>query len=69
CGEVLTKKYGFIGEFSIDACVDKEGNYYLFEVNAKPMLFDEVEIEEKRCQQLVKLFYTQTNFPSKNKTN
>lgn len=69
CGEVLTKKYGFIGEFSIDACVDKEGNYYLFEINAKPMLFDEVEIEEKRCKQLVKLFYTLTNFPSKNKTN
>ncbi|WP_312096332.1 YheC/YheD family protein [Niallia sp.] len=69
CGGVLTKKYGFIGEFSIDACVDKKGNYYLFEINAKPMLFDEDEIEEKRCQQLIKLFYKMTNFPFKNKTD
>ncbi|MER2060659.1 MAG: YheC/YheD family protein [Niallia sp.] len=69
CGTILTKKYGFLGEFSIDACVDKKGNYYLFEINAKPMLFDEEEIEEKRCQQLIKLFYTLTNFPFKNKTD
>lgn len=69
CGSLLTKKYGFIGEFSIDACVDKNGHYYLFEINAKPMLFDEKEIEEKRCQQLIKLFYTLTKFPFKNKSN
>jgi len=69
CGSILTKKYGFIGEFSIDACIDKNDHYYLFEINAKPMLFDEKEIEEKRCQQLIKLFYTLTNFPYKNKSH
>lgn len=69
CGILLTKKYGFIGEFSIDACVDKNGRYFLFEINAKPMLFDEIEIEEKRCQQLIKLFYSLTNFPFQNKSH
>ncbi|MFT8320739.1 MAG: YheC/YheD family protein [Bacillus sp. (in: firmicutes)] len=57
CGPALSEHFGFFGEFSIDACVDKEGNYYLFEVNSKPMLFDEAEIEAKRCTQLVNLFY------------
>jgi hypothetical protein len=69
CGDILSKKYGFIGEFSIDACVNKKGRYYLFEINAKPMLFDEEEIEEKRCQQLIKIFYALTNFHSRHNSN
>ncbi|WP_445486544.1 YheC/YheD family protein [Niallia sp. 03133] len=57
CGPALSEHFGFFGEFSIDACVDKKGNYYLFEINSKPMLFDEEEIESNRCSQLIKLFY------------
>ncbi|MGP7818978.1 YheC/YheD family endospore coat-associated protein [Niallia sp. 01092] len=57
CGPVLSEHFGFFGEFSIDACVDKDGNYYIFEINSKPMLFDEEEIETKRCRQLINLFY------------
>lgn len=62
CGELLTSRFGFFGEFSIDACIDKSGNYYIFEVNSKPMLFDEPEIETNRCRQLAKLFYELSGF-------
>lgn len=62
CGNLLSSHYGFFGEFSIDACVDKEGNYYLFEINAKPMLFDEPHIEKARCQRLSYLFFELTKF-------
>lgn len=57
CGNCLSDQFGFFGEFSIDACVDIHGDYYLFEINSKPMLFDEQEIEQARCSQLIKLFY------------
>lgn len=62
CGPVLTEAYGFFGEFSIDATVDKQGNYYLIEINAKPMVFDETEMEDNRCTQLVKLFLELSSF-------
>lgn len=62
CGPVLSEAYGFFGEFSIDATVDKQGNYYLFEINAKPMVFDETEMENNRCAQLVKLFLELSSF-------
>lgn len=63
CGILLSSHYGFFGEFSIDATVDKEGNYFLFEINAKPMLFDEPHIEKTRCHKLAHLFFELTNFP------
>jgi len=63
CGKLLTEQYGFFGEFSIDACIDKEGKYYIFEVNSKPMLFDEPHIEEARINHLLYLFYSLSNFP------
>ncbi len=62
CGALLTSRFGFFGEFSIDACIDKNGNYYIFEVNSKPMLFDEPEIETNRCRQLARLFYELSGF-------
>ena len=62
CGALLSSQHGFFGEFSIDACVDKQGNYYIFEVNSKPMLFDEPEIETNRCRQLAQLFYELAGF-------
>lgn len=62
CGDALTNEYGFFGEFSIDACKDIYGKYYLFEINAKPMLFDEKEIEANRCSKLIQLFYQLSGF-------
>lgn len=56
-GKVLSKRFGFFGEFSIDAGIDQSGQYYIYEVNSKPMSFDEKEIEERRIAQLCKLFF------------
>jgi len=61
-GEALTENYGFFGEFSIDAGISKRGDYYLYEVNSKPMSFDEIKIEGKKIEQLCRLFFQLTNF-------
>lgn len=55
-GRALSKKFGYFGEFSIDAGVSKTGQYYLYEVNSKPMKFDEPEIEAERLNELCRLF-------------
>jgi hypothetical protein len=55
-GRVLSEQLGFFGEFSIDAGMDSNGNYIIYEVNSKPMSFDEGEIEGKRIIQLCDLF-------------
>jgi glutathione synthase/RimK-type ligase-like ATP-grasp enzyme len=61
-GKALTEKFGFFGEFSIDAAISITGKYYIFEVNSKPMSFDEEEIENKRLNQLCRLFFQLTHF-------
>jgi hypothetical protein len=55
-GRVLSNQLGFLGEFSIDAGMDSEGNYVIYEVNSKPMSFDEEEIERKRIIHLCDIF-------------
>jgi glutathione synthase/RimK-type ligase-like ATP-grasp enzyme len=55
-GEALTNQFGFFGEFSIDAGQSQTGQYYLFEVNSKPMSFDEPHIEERKTDHLCRLF-------------
>ncbi|HWO76980.1 MAG TPA: YheC/YheD family protein [Bacillus sp. (in: firmicutes)] len=55
-GKELNKAFGVFYEFSIDIGLDENQHPYLFEVNAKPMTFDEEEIESKRMQQLCTLF-------------
>lgn len=55
-GHVLTDQLGFFGEFSIDAGIDSEGNYVIYEVNSKPMSFDEEQIERRRIISLCDLF-------------
>lgn len=62
-GKALTEHFDYFGEFSIDAGIDKSGHYYIYEVNSKPMSFDETEIEEKRIDQLCRLFFQLTGFP------
>lgn len=55
-GTVLSKHLGFIGEFSMDLGENEEGALFIYEVNSKPMQFDETDIEENRLLQLKKLF-------------
>jgi glutathione synthase/RimK-type ligase-like ATP-grasp enzyme len=55
-GRKLSNHFGYFGEFSIDAGVSNTGDYYIYEVNSKPMSFDEQEIEEKKIDQLCRLF-------------
>lgn len=56
CGVVLSKQLGFFGEFSIDLGENEEGHLFIYEVNSKPMQFDEAKIEANRLRQLKQLF-------------
>ncbi len=61
-GLLLTEELGYFGEFSLDAGLTEEGEYAIFEVNSKPMSFDESQIEEKRITALADLFFRKTGF-------
>ncbi|MFJ7728016.1 YheC/YheD family protein [Neobacillus sp. NPDC097160] len=60
-GKALSDQFGYFGEFSIDAGVSNSGQYYIYEVNSKPMSFDETEIEERKIEQLCRLFLQLTD--------
>jgi glutathione synthase/RimK-type ligase-like ATP-grasp enzyme len=62
CGNTLSSELGFFGEFTIDLGLDLTGKIWIYEVNAKPMKFDEVEIEKNKFTKLINLFYELTNF-------
>ncbi|MDX8363346.1 YheC/YheD family protein [Cytobacillus sp. IB215316] len=62
CGQALNKKMGFIGEFSIDIGRSKEGLLYIYEINSKPMVFDEKAIQKNGINNLVQLFQEVTAF-------
>jgi hypothetical protein len=62
CGRQLVDFYDDVGEFSADIGVTQEGKYYIFELNAKPMDFDEPEIKQQAAENLVKVFYERTNY-------
>jgi hypothetical protein len=55
-GAQLSETFGFFGEFSIDMGISQSGQYYIYEVNSKPMSFDESEIEERKIEHLCHLF-------------
>lgn len=59
-GTILTENLGFIGEFSMDIGLGTDGTPYLFEINSKPMIFDEDDIQDKRIVQIVELFLSLT---------
>jgi hypothetical protein len=61
-GGALSDEFGYFGEFSIDAGISDSGHYYLYEVNSKPMSFDETEIEERKIEQLCRVFLQLTDF-------
>lgn len=60
-GEALNKQQGHFYEFSMDIGV-QQGHYFIFEINSKPMVFDEIEIKEKGMENLIHLFYELSNF-------
>lgn len=67
-GKTLSNCFQFVGEFSMDVGMDKKGNFYLYEINSKPMAFDEKEIFNKGIAQLSSLFFLlaekkNTSFP------
>lgn len=43
---------GLIGEMSMDLGIDRSGNLWFFEANAKPMKFDEPEIRRKSLERI-----------------
>lgn len=55
-GKTLQRQYKQIGEFSMDVGKADNGDLYLFEVNSKPMVFDEVEIRRIGLKHLIELF-------------
>lgn len=62
CGQQLHQHFQFVGEFSLDIGRTKTGDYYIFEINAKPMIFDEPHIRSIGIKHLIRLFYKLTNF-------
>jgi glutathione synthase/RimK-type ligase-like ATP-grasp enzyme len=56
CGKEISGRFGFVGEFSADIGVGKNGTLYVYELNAKPMIFDEPDIRQSGAKQLISLF-------------
>ncbi|NUK28640.1 YheC/YheD family protein [Parageobacillus sp. VR-IP] len=56
CGKEISGRFGFVGEFSADIGVGKDGTLYVYELNAKPMIFDEPDIQQNGAKQLISLF-------------
>ncbi|PET67141.1 hypothetical protein CN514_10840 [Bacillus sp. AFS001701] len=48
-------------EFSMDIGI-QNNHYYIFEINSKPMVFDEIAIKEQGLENLIRLFYVLSNF-------
>jgi hypothetical protein len=40
----------------------QNNHYYIFEINSKPMVFDEIAIKEQGLENLIRLFYELSNF-------
>jgi hypothetical protein len=59
---MLEEKYNKVKEFSMDIGRDKNDHYWIFEVNAKPMSFDEKIIQEKRMNNLMTIFFKESGF-------
>lgn len=60
--ERLEEQFAPLNELSFDIGCDQAGQYWLFEANAKPMVFDEPEIEAKRMKRLIGTFYEKSGF-------
>ncbi|WP_017754255.1 YheC/YheD family endospore coat-associated protein [Calidifontibacillus oryziterrae] len=56
CGVTLSSKYQNLKEFSVDIGKSVSGHYYIFDINAKPMKFDEIDIYESGIKNLMQIF-------------
>ncbi|WP_408009480.1 YheC/YheD family protein [Pseudalkalibacillus sp. A8] len=61
-GKALDRATGPIGEFSIDLGVDSENRYWIFEINSKPMVFDENDIQKKSIERWYQQILWMTGF-------
>jgi glutathione synthase/RimK-type ligase-like ATP-grasp enzyme len=58
CGKQLLVTFGLIGEFSMDLGIkENDDELVVFEINSKPMKFDEIDIEAKRLERLADSFF------------
>jgi hypothetical protein len=55
-GSSLLTFYRNIGEFSMDVGKSENGDLFIFEVNSKPMVFDEDSIRKDGLNHLIQLF-------------
>lgn len=63
-GKQLTRETkSFIGEFSIDVGKSVDNQYYIYEINSKPMVFDETPIKNKGLENLTKLLIMRASTP------
>jgi len=60
-GEALNKNEANFYEFSMDIGL-QNNHYYIFEINSKPMVFDETAIKQQGLENLIRLFYELSNF-------
>ncbi|WP_121609700.1 YheC/YheD family endospore coat-associated protein [Mesobacillus foraminis] len=61
-GFLISRELGYFGEFSIDAGITERGNYVLYEVNSKPMSFDEEDIEQRKTSKIMELLFLKAGF-------
>jgi hypothetical protein len=62
CGLQLSKAFGFVGEFSIDIGISENKELYIYEINSKPMIFDEMAIQEQGLKHLICTFLEKSGF-------
>ncbi|RAK19459.1 YheC/D-like protein [Anoxybacillus vitaminiphilus] len=62
CGKTLSAHLGLIGEFSLDLGRTPDGHYYIYELNSKPMIFDEPEIQQQGTKNLIRAFHELSGF-------
>ncbi|MEH7385337.1 YheC/YheD family protein [Bacillus sp. JJ1521] len=61
-GKMLVDETGeFIGEYSIDLGRSEDGRIFIYEINSKPMVFDEDHIRQKGLENLTKLLIMKGN--------
>lgn len=61
-GNVIHSYFGHVGEFSMDIALSENGNYYILEINSKPMSFDEPDIQKTGLENLIQYLYYITDF-------
>jgi hypothetical protein len=62
CGLHLSKAFGFVGEFSMDIGISENKELYIYEINSKPMIFDEANIQEQGLQHLICTFLEKSGY-------